>query len=334
MNDDYLWDGSGTPDPDVQRLERLLGRLRSTAPPPRLPQPVSRWRWQAFAPALATAAAVVLMVGLVWRVTHPRASSWEVAKLAGQPRIGATTLTSNGRLAVGQTLTTDATSRARIDVSTIGRVTVEGDTSIRLVATQSAHHRLALDRGTINAFIQAPPGQFVVDTPSATATDMGCVYTLHVDERGGGQLSVTAGWVAFELHGVESFVPAGASCRTDPRKGPGTPRFDDADREWGEAMDEVDFGGDASRRSTALRLVLERARPEDAVTLWHLLSRASPSERADVFSALAARVPPPAGVTRDAVLRLDKDALDTWWDALGLGDTALWRKWKRPLPAP
>ena len=31
MNDDYLWDGSGTPDPDVQRLERLLGRLRSTA---------------------------------------------------------------------------------------------------------------------------------------------------------------------------------------------------------------------------------------------------------------------------------------------------------------
>ena len=99
-------------------------------------------------------------------------------------------------------------------------------------------------------------------------------------------------------------------------------------------MDEVDFGGDASRRATALRLVLERARPEDAVTLWHLLSRASPSERADVFSALAARVPPPAGVTRDAVLRLDKDALDTWWDALGLGDTALWRKWKRPLPAP
>ena len=33
MDSDYLWDGSGTPDPDVQRLEQMLGRLR-TAPPP------------------------------------------------------------------------------------------------------------------------------------------------------------------------------------------------------------------------------------------------------------------------------------------------------------
>src|SRR5436190_22539249 len=114
MNDDYLWDGSGTPDPDVQRLERALGPLRSTAPPPRLPQPAARWRWPAFAPALATAALVLLMIGFAWRATHPRPSSWEVAMLAGQPRIGAATLTSNGRLAVGQTLTTDATSRARI----------------------------------------------------------------------------------------------------------------------------------------------------------------------------------------------------------------------------
>ena len=55
-------------------------------------------------------------------------------------------------------------------------------------------------------------------------------------------------------------------------------------------------------------------------------------ERGDVISALAARMPPPDGVTREAVMRLDKAALDRWWDALGLGDTALWRKWKRPLP--
>jgi hypothetical protein len=27
-NDDYLWDGSGKPDPEVERLERLLGRFR------------------------------------------------------------------------------------------------------------------------------------------------------------------------------------------------------------------------------------------------------------------------------------------------------------------
>jgi len=28
MKDDYLWDGSGEPDPEVQKLENLLGRYR------------------------------------------------------------------------------------------------------------------------------------------------------------------------------------------------------------------------------------------------------------------------------------------------------------------
>src|SRR6185295_4730867 len=33
---DYLWDPADPPDPEVRRLENLLGRLRTTAPPPRI----------------------------------------------------------------------------------------------------------------------------------------------------------------------------------------------------------------------------------------------------------------------------------------------------------
>ncbi len=332
MTDDYLWDPSGEPDPDVERLERLLGRLRTAPPPLGLPQPVARRRWRSFVPLLATAALVLLMAGGVMRnVGRSRLASWHVQSLAGQPRIGSAAVAAAGRLTVGDTLTTDAAARASIEVSTIGQVMVEGNTTVRLLATRTAHHRLALDRGTITALIQAPPGQFVVDTPSATATDLGCVYTLHVDDDGSGLLSVMAGWVAFEFKGRESFVPAGASCRTDPEAGPGTPHFDDADAAWRQALEEVDFGRDAARRAAALRVVLEGARRRDAVTLWHLLARVGASSRADVFDALAARVPPPEGVTRDAALELDRTALDVWWNALGLGDTSVWRTWKRPL---
>ena len=34
----------------------------------------------------------------------------------------------------------------------------------------------------------------------------------------------------------------------------------------------------------------------------------------------------------EAVMRLDKAALDQWWDALGLRDASWWRKWKGPYP--
>jgi hypothetical protein len=329
-NDDYLWDGSGPADAEVQRLERLLAPLRSHPAPFQLPASAPRRRVPLFVPILAAAAIVAIAV-LVWRTRAPRAG-WDVASLAGHPRISGSAMSGTGRLAVGETLTTDADSQARIDVSAAGEVHVSADTRVRLLEAGKDRYRLALDRGTLNAFITAPPGQFVVDTPAATATDLGCAYTLHVDDDGTGFLSVMSGWVAFEFNGRESFVPAGASCRTDKRAGPGTPRFDDADHEFQVAVERFDFSASEADRTAALMVVLNHARPRDALTLWHLLVRVRPAERGAVFDALAARVEPPAGVTRERVLALDRGALDQWWNAFGLRDATFWRKWKRPLP--
>jgi FecR-like protein len=331
---DYLWDKSGEPDADVEQLERLLGRFATIPPPPSIRTRPIAWRSvRTLAPLLATAAAVIVIVGAAWRAsrvmpaTPEPLAAWTVAAMDGQPRIGAVPLGASGRLTVGETLVTDPESRARMDVSTIGEVTVEPDTTVTLVATRTAHHRLALERGTLSAFIWAPPGQFVVDTPSATAVDLGCAYTLRVDDGGAGLLSVRAGWVAFELNGRESFVPAGASCPTRPGAGPGTPRYDDAEAALTAALDTIDFGAEADRPA-ALATVLDRARPRDALTLWHLLSRVAVAERGAVFDALASRLPAPQGVTREAVMRLDRGALDRWWNALDLGDASFWRRWK------
>ena len=340
MSDDYLWDGSGPPDPEVERLESMLGRLRSTRPAPALPEPRAgrtAWTLHSVISIGAVAAVMVLMIGLTWQSTRSTAS-WTVARLDGQPLVGSTALVGTGRIGVGQTLVTDASSRARVQVSTIGEVTIDPNSRLRLVATGDAHHRLALDRGTLHASITAPPGQFIVDTPSARATDLGCAYTLHVDEDGTGIISVTAGWVAFERDGLESFVPAGASCRTNPRRGPGTPRYDNESQAYRDAIDDFDDAdGDPARRHDALQRVLQYGGHGDAVTLWHLIPRVDPADRGAVVDALADQAAMPPGVTRDAVMRADKAALDQWWDALGLGDTAWWRAWKRPmntLPVP
>jgi hypothetical protein len=208
---------------------------------------------------------------------------------------------------------------------------VDIDTRVRLVATRDGHHQLALERGTLHAVITAPPGQFIVSTPSATATDLGCAYTLHVDEDGTGLLSVTAGWVALTLNGRESLVPAGASSRTHPTLGPGTPWYDDADEEFQDAVYELDFGSDAARRANALRRVLARAEAGHAVTLWHLIKRVDAADRAAIVEALADQVAMPSGVTPEAVLRLDDNALDLWWNALGLGEAGWWRKFPAPI---
>jgi len=70
------------------------------------------------------------------------------------------------------------------------------------------------------------------------------------------------------------------------------------------------------------------------ITLWHLLARVPAADRDRVFDRLATFVAPPAGVTREGVRAGDKQMLDAWWDALGLGSTSLWRKWSQQWREP
>src|SRR5207302_1046317 len=258
---------------------------------------------------------------------------WEVRSLAGAPRIGASRIRNTGQLRAGQVLETDAASRASISVGEIGQVEGEPSTGLRLVEARDSRGRLALDRGTIRAAIWAPPGQFIVDTPPAVAVDLGCAYTLTVDDSGAGLVRTTLGWVGFKLDGRESFIPAGAACATRPGIGPGTPYIDDASAPFRLALTKLDFGHERPEFEDAqLRIVVSQARPRDALTLWHLLARLSGRDRARVYDRLAALVPPPTGVTRDGVLGGDRRMLDLWWNRLGLGDTLLWRTFERSWP--
>jgi FecR protein len=328
-SDDYLWSGKGEPDADVAHLESLLAPYarRGTLPP--LPRR-DRTRY-AIVPILAAAASLILVSAAAWFAFAARPGGWTVQSLAGAPAVAGAPIDGPSRLRVGQTLTTDAASRARIAVGEVGRVDVEPNSRVRLLESRAGEHRMALDRGRIRAQIWAPPRFFFVNTPSAVAVDLGCAYTLDVDDRGWGVVRVSHGWVAFEYGGRESFIPQEAVCATRPRFGPGTPHYADAPAPLVEGLSILDFSPTENvNRAAALDSVLVTARQRDALTLWHLLSRGTKEERGRVYDRLVTLVPAPAGVTRDAVLAGDRRALDACWNQLGLDSASWWRLWKSP----
>ena len=74
MNEDYLWDKSGEPDPEIQRLEEILGPLRYQPKPFATPTNLATRRRRYF-PLLAIAATVLLalLAAGIWfrvRVSH------------------------------------------------------------------------------------------------------------------------------------------------------------------------------------------------------------------------------------------------------------------------
>lgn len=356
--DEYLWDGSGEPDPEVQRLEALLGKYRHDRPAggelldyvsggretlqatSLRGEPEKRWMfrfWRRLFPAVATTAALVaiaIAAFLIYgrkqqRVLGP---GWDVSRLAGAPRIGRKIIPGkegSSRLGVGQILETDDQSRASLQAEGIGQIEMEPSTRLRLLTMGTKLKRIALDRGTIHAFIWSPPGEFVVDTPSAMTVDLGCAYTLQVDDSGAGLVRTSLGWVGFKLNGHESFIPAGAACATRPKVGPGTPYFEDASAEFRTALARFDFEDRTSQaRAEDLALVLAQSRKRDALTLWHLLSRVDEGQRVRVYDRLAELAPPPSNLTKDGILRLDQSMLDLWWNALGFDDISIWRHWE------
>jgi hypothetical protein len=346
MKDDYLWDGSGEPDPEVQKLEKTLGRYRHNQPapefdqapePPKVKRPWNSfhlgWEYQLGAVAASLLLAVTVFLFMRQRATRNLGPSWEVARLEGAPRVGWHSLgekSGPGKLRIGQTLVTDSSSRASITLDETGRVEVDPGSRLRLVTNGPGRKRLSLERGTIHAVIWAPPGEFVVDTPSAVAVDLGCVYTLHVDDSGAGLLRTTMGWVGFKLNGHESFIPAGAICQTRPKIGPGTPYLEDASASFRDALSRFDFESHTpAERNALLGTLLVDARKNDALTLWHLLSRVSDADRPGLYDRLAGFAPPPEGVTREGILRLDRQMLDAWWSSFGFGDIYLWRTYER-----
>jgi len=334
VTNDYLWDRTGPPDPDIVRLEHLLAQLRPAADGPRILMFPARARaarpsWSFVATIASLAAVIVAIVGVSWRLVQT-SPSLDVTRLEGTPTIASRPVADHLELRAGTWLETNDQGRASIDIASVGRVEVDPHTRIGLLTSRPGQHRLQLQRGTIHALIWAPPGQFVVVTPSSTAVDLGCAYTLTVDDEGVGHVRVTTGWVGFEWRGRESFIPAGAVCETRVGLGPGTPHFDDASAAFQEAIAVLDLpGGAPEARRTALDRIIIDARPKDAMTLWHLLSRVEGSDRARVFDRLVELAPPPAGVTRAGVLAGQRMMLDDWWDTLGLGAANWWRVWKQ-----
>jgi hypothetical protein len=296
----------------------IVGQLADTSLAAPISRPPRLVQWLA---PFAIAATIAVLASVAERSVRGR--SWQVAALAGTPRIDANPVATSGQFHRGQWLETDATARAEIAVGAIGRVNLEPNSRLRLLGTSTVDHRLQLAHGTLSAMIWAPPRLFFVETPSATAVDLGCAYTLKVDDAGNGTLQVEAGFVALEDRGRESIVPYRHLCLTRRGRGPGTPFALDAPEALRAALQRFDFSAlaDASVAATVAEIIA-LARPEDGVTLWHLLTRAPELQRPAVYDALAAGRPPPAGVTRAGILAGDVTMRHAWGTNLGLGTFA------------
>lgn len=267
-----------------EHFELLLQRYRCATPMPdfravlQVKRAPRRWPY-------AVAAAVLIAIGIALFVPRPK-------------------VLRNGEVVQTQ-------RRAmRINAPSIGTIDVAPNTTLQLVEERNGRYRLDLKAGEIHAKTSSPPGVFVVDTPRATAVDLGCEYTLSVSERGSGHLHVTAGWVSLRYGSLQSLVPAAATAEISADGDLTPPLFDDAPA----AMKAAVRTFERERDDTSLDTILREARRRDALTLLSLFHRAVNTEqRMRIFDRLNALVPAPPDLSRDAMRDWDLNTNAQWW---------------------
>lgn len=283
--------------------------------------------WRKLIP-LAAAMLLVAIAFPYWYGRRARDASWEVVRLSGAPTINSGRMNKTTRLEAGDWLETDDKSRAMLNLGIVGQVEVDPDTRIKLVKSRPNEQKLAMTRGRVFASIMAPPRIFFIETPSGTAVDLGCAYTLEVDDSGQSILYVAAGAVAISHNGREALVPADMACRARPANGPGTPYSRDASEQLQNALAKFDFENGGSK---ALQTVMAESRASDAHTLWSLLKRVEGADRSQVYDRLAQLVFPPQNITKDGILNLDQQMLNLWLQEL---DKVRANHFSNPNPAP
>jgi ferric-dicitrate binding protein FerR (iron transport regulator) len=311
MSDDYLWDQSGPPDPDVQRLEDLLSPLRHDAPLDELrtkrPRRRAPWIIVGVGVAVAAAAAIAIFVALpsgggdACRGGKGFAFSGQGGEVScGGARVAKGVLPVGGQLDTGP-------HAASLEIADIGTAELGSHTRVRLERTDEERHQLALERGHMHAKVNAPPRLFAVTTPHTSVIDLGCEYTIDIDDAGAGAISVRIGSVELAAPGGAIVVaPAGTRTTLLAGQRPGLPVGHSANPKVRAAVAAYEHGDPA-----AIQALLDSAEDKDAITLI-ALAAVDDAHRATVLTRLVEISPPPdAEITVDTAMS-DPDKLATW----------------------
>lgn len=234
---------------------------------------------------------------------------WKVTKLSGITVSASNTMKEIDSLKLGDWFETKDSSRALLDVPGLGSVTVEPNTKLRIVRSDSNEQRIDLEYGTINADINAKPRTFFVDSKSATAIDLGCSYTYTVSPSGDGILYVKQGMVSLQSNGRESLVPEGKFCLARAGIGPGTPFRENTSAALKDALMKYDFekGGDKE-----VETIIKNSKKSDMVTLINLMSRVDDENKARLYAHITHYAPPPRDIPKDSIPNIDVKDLNEW----------------------
>ncbi len=307
MTDDYLWDGSGTPDPEIQRLESLLAEFRHRRSPTRSSRRIVLPRHSNLAacfskcpgflaspplPSFSSLSCVGLFFSRRPRTPPDTGPSWNVASLEGAPQIGS-------QFAFRHSIRRQTLCRPNSHHQFLfARFPFRKRSRRNSNRSQFSRSPPANRSETTNAFnsmsapftppsgllpanslwTRPPPSPSISVAPTRSKSRPTAPAPFAPRSAGSASISTAA---------TRSSPQAPCASRA-PRSAPALPISKTPANPFAKLSTVFDLTEQSTdARSKQLNTVLSQARPRDGLTLWHLLSRTTGPERAQVYARFA-----------------------------------------------
>lgn len=255
-------------------------------------------------------AVVVVIIAILFFTS---ANDWTIKKLKGNPQLGYKTITETISFKNNLELKTNAESSAEIDIKEIGKITVSPQTLVKRISNNKG---ILLERGLIEVDTRGAKKGIVITTPNGEikSIEPQSIYSLELSSAGLTTLQVKGySWVNIKSGDNEAIVPPGFKCNLIDKLGLGLPYEDEASDEYKDALSKFSFSKD---KEPALNSIIALSQKQDAVTLWNLLKRVSPTNRIIVFDKLAELIPPNGNIDKGGIVALNSDMMKAYLEEI------------------
>jgi len=237
---------------------------------------------------------------------------WSVVSLSGNPIISGRPDKSD-KWDQGETLVTDETSKAAVQIPKVGTMEVGPNSLLVLDKAKDGVNLVTMRNGKVSVINKEDMPDFTLQLNNFEIIDRGGKFDLENLSVLGAKLKVNSAFVEILYNGNSYIVNENHTCTL--RKGfrPGIPVHQNASDSLRAAIESFDFqnGGEAS-----VEKIISLAKEEDMLTLLALIPAVTQLQRQIIFQEISNRFPPPESVTRAGIIRLDKDMLYRWWEEI------------------
>ncbi|MFA7287556.1 MAG: hypothetical protein WC055_01620 [Melioribacteraceae bacterium] len=237
-------------------------------------------------------------------------SPWKIKSEVGTYLINGKESKSN-KLDINNSIQTENDSKLIINVPRTGTIRMESNSTVSLLKAKSGDNVIYFKSGSLKIVTNADLPDFKIKFTNFDLIDYGASYTVTFDDFNNIDLLVEFGYVGIRKADSEIFINEKYSCKIVNRKIVSTPFRTDAPREF---IDLILSYEKSENTTELLDNISNKARPEDALTLLELLKKVSAVDRQILFQSISNFFPPPIGVTRIGIMRLDPDMLQLWWE--------------------